>query len=550
MPLSVLAPLPTPESGPFTRAGSANYLDRATGFIKSAATDVPRFNYDFVTNSVSLLTEAAATNLILNSEVFDSWSKGGCTVGVNAAIAPDGNASADKLIEDTSLGDHYVTQNVTVAAAQPYTYSVFVKPAGRNFLQIGILNNNGTSGLGYVIYDLTLGAVSSSGKTGSGTLGTPTVVKFPNGWFRVSTTMTLASDVTSAGIYLLPQVTAGGGTQYTGDASSGLYLWGAQAEAGVKRTTYIATTSAAVTRAADVFTASMYSSVPEDSVYSPWSAATTYVLGDRCYSATTHRIYECVKAGTPANLNKDPTDPNNRTGATSTWWIDYAPTNRWAMFDDQVNTQTTASTSLTVVVRPGYLNSMYIAAVEADVISICIKDAPNGNVIYSYYGVLEGSAPSDWYEYFFDPFRPLTDFLVSGVDPFFNAEMTLILSKSAGTVKCGIIALGDLKPLGGTQYGAKAKPKTYSFIKVDDYGNNQIVKRKSAKDMSASAFLKLKEANSVLDIITNLLDVPCVWIGTDIPEYQGLRCFGLGSAEISYDHLEDCMLNLSVQGLI
>lgn len=277
-----------------------------------------------------------------------------------------------------------------------------------------------------------------------------------------------------------------------------------------------------------------------------WNAATNYTVGTRVYRATTHRVYENLVAGIDATL------PELATAGylTTPRWLDYSPTNRWAMFDNQVSTQTSQATPLTVVLQPGQFNSLYLGAIDADSVSVTVKDAPGGNTVFSYSGTLEGSAPDDYYEYFFDRFKPKTDLILSGIDEYISASLTISLTKTSGTILCGILSVGDLRPLGQTQYGAKAKPKTYSYIGIDDFGNNTIVRRKSAKDMSATAWLALSEANSVLDTITALLDVPCVWIASDADEYQGLRPFGLGSAEVSFDYPQDCLLSLEVKGLI
>jgi hypothetical protein len=220
------------------------------------------------------------------------------------------------------------------------------------------------------------------------------------------------------------------------------------------------------------------------------------------------------------------------------------------MFDGEVSTQTVAASPLTVVLRPGSFTGFYLAGLDAGTITVTVKDAPGGVVIYTYTGALEGSQPSDWDEYFFDRFKPLTDFLASDIDQYNSAEITVTLSSASGTVKCGVLAIGDLRSLGQTQYGAKAKPKTYSYIRTDDFGKTSIKRRKTAKDMDASAYLDLSEANTVTDLITELLDVPAVWIASGLPEYGFLRVFGLGSGEISPESPAQCQLSLSVQGLI
>lgn len=287
------------------------------------------------------------------------------------------------------------------------------------------------------------------------------------------------------------------------------------------------------------------SSVAEND-YAVYNASTTYALGVRCISTVTHRIYESAQAG---NVGKDPTNIANRAG-TSIWWIDVAPTNRWAMFDGIVSTQTSIASTLTVVLRPGVFNAFYLGGIDADTITYSVRDSPGGTVVSTYTGVLEGSAPDDYYEYFFDRFKPMTDFTASGIPEYNAAELTITLTKASGNVKVGILAVGDLRPLGKTQFGVKAKPKTFSYIKVDDAGNNTIKKRKASTDLSATAMLELSDANMVLGTLRSVLDVPCVVICSDRIVHEGLRCFGLVSGEISYDHPTHCQLSLNVQGLI
>lgn len=280
--------------------------------------------------------------------------------------------------------------------------------------------------------------------------------------------------------------------------------------------------------------------------YAAWSAATTYAVGGRCISTTTHRVYESLVAG---NINHDPTDITNRIGTTP-YWLDVSATNRWRMFDDQTTSQSSAATAMTVTLTPGSFNGFALLGLAADTISVTVKELFGDTTIYSYSGRLEDSAPDDYYEYFYSAFKPQTDFVASGIDSYAQMSITVTLAVASGTVYCGMLQVGDLRLLGLTQYGAKAKPKTYSYIKVNEYGENEIVRRKKATDLSCSAWLKVEDADSVNNTLGDLLDVPCLWIASDLDQHRSLRVFGLGSGDISFDHFQDCLLTLNVNGLI
>lgn len=290
----------------------------------------------------------------------------------------------------------------------------------------------------------------------------------------------------------------------------------------------------------------LISSTAPETDYAEWSAGTTYAAGERVIVATTHRIYESGQAG---NLSKDPTDILNRTGAPP-WWFEVKPTNRWAMFDGLINTATTITTPLTVVLQPGFAGAIYLSGLIGENISVSIKDAPGGEIVFTHSETLENSMPPDYWEHFFSPFRQQDDLLLTGIPPYSNMEITVTISSTSGNVACGFFAVGDLRPLGMTEFDAEAQPKTYSYIGEDNYGNTKIIQRPSAKNMRLTAEVDIDNADYVEETVRGLQDVPAVWIGVDLKNYAGLRVVGLGGGSLVYKNPRQCFLNLNVKGFI
>ncbi len=230
----------------FTRASSATRVN-SSGLIETVSSDVARFDYDPVTLAAKgLLIEEQRTNLLLRSQEFDnaSWVKTRATVTANAATAPDGAITADKLVEDsTAAASHYISQLVAShTSGATYTVSAYAKAGERSQIRV---NGDATIGLiSPAIFDLSSGTVTSSGG-----FTTTSMIALGNGWYRCIATGTATA--TAVGVWVLGLAVAGS-TSYTGDGTSGIYLWGAQLEAGAFATSYIPTTSATVTRAADV----------------------------------------------------------------------------------------------------------------------------------------------------------------------------------------------------------------------------------------------------------------------------------------------------------
>ena len=155
-------------------------------------------------------------NLLGYTQEFDNaaWAKSNATVTANAIAAPDGTLSADKLVEDATNNFHRTSQVPTLTAT-PTTASVYAKAAGRNWLYFA--NASSTQG---AYFNLATGVV---GTVLAGT--TASIISVGNGWYRCSITSTPAAGAQNYSIYT---ANADASYVYTGDGTSGIYVWGAQ----------------------------------------------------------------------------------------------------------------------------------------------------------------------------------------------------------------------------------------------------------------------------------------------------------------------------------
>ena len=237
----------TPSVGPtpsFTRASTGTYFD-ASGVLTTAAINGPRFDHVYNGSSwvsKGLLIEEARTNNLLQSNSFSTvWTALDGVAVANSGTSPDGTNNAWKLNElATSTPNHGIYQGpIGVAGAVPSTLSVYAKMGERNWMQIAPYDGSANY---FTWFDL------SNGTVGTNPAGnTATITPVGNGWYRCSVSRSSNS--------LYHQIFSANGDNngsYSGEVGKGIYIYGAQLEAGSFPTSYIPTTSATVTRSADV----------------------------------------------------------------------------------------------------------------------------------------------------------------------------------------------------------------------------------------------------------------------------------------------------------
>lgn len=253
--------IPTPAV--FTsRASTKTYFDN-TGVMRTAAVDEAAIDHGLVNGvwvSKGLSVEGQSTNLLLQSEAFDQWGSLRTSVVLNAAVSPDTASTADKVVEDTSTNTHGRFSSATsFAAGTSYTFSVVAKPAGRDNIQL-LLPAAAFGTDQRVRFNLLEGAAAPQG--GTSTYG---MQSLGNGWYRCWITAQATTTASASAVFYL---SGEAGLSYTGDGTSGLYIWGAQLEAGNAPSSYIPTTTAQVTRAADVTSSAQVTRVADMSTSS------------------------------------------------------------------------------------------------------------------------------------------------------------------------------------------------------------------------------------------------------------------------------------------
>jgi hypothetical protein len=190
-------------------------------------------------------TETAGTFLYAwGAQLVQGSVPGDYQVTTSAAAAvqysdPNGTRTADKLVEDTAAAVHWAGQAVTTVVA-PYTFSVRLKPGERTF---ALLYHN-ESGAGRV-FDLTNCVIG--GTAGLATPVSSNATSAGGGWCVCSITVNATAASNSFRVYTMQNSTT---YNYTGDGTSGIYIWGAQLSNSASVDPYVYNPQAAPTSTA------------------------------------------------------------------------------------------------------------------------------------------------------------------------------------------------------------------------------------------------------------------------------------------------------------
>ena len=259
-----------------------------------------------------------------------------------------------------------------------------------------------------------------------------------------------------------------------------------------------------------------------------WSAG-AYAVGDKRYLASTHRIYKrllAVGAGGGADDARPPSDFEGLDdGDPAKLWKEWAPTNRYAMFDDAVGSFTTAASPFVVELDPtDFVDSLALLDVSAATVRVQVLDG--ASVVYdTTVDMNDVNDVVDWYEYYFKPITRRTQVILTDLPPVTAARLRLSFTDTAA-IRVGTCKPGRLQVIGETEWRPTVSLRTFSSPELDpETGITRVVSGPKARRINVRVECPTPAFDQVINALTALADRPVVWLGVR-GQFETFNVFG------------------------
>jgi hypothetical protein len=288
---------------------------------------------------------------------------------------------------------------------------------------------------------------------------------------------------------------------------------------------------------------------PDATLSGEWTetvwAAGTYTIGSRRIMTATHKLYEVVAAST--------TDaPDVGAKANPQTWIEVSATNKYRAFDAVIDTQATDSTSpITYTFEPaGLCNSFAAFNVSgASEVVVTVTDSVEGVVYTNAVDMTDDTLVIDEYTWAFSPVIFRSQVILLDLPAYNNPQIDVSFNGDSN-VAVGEIVIGNSLTLGSALYGTAVETVDFSVYETDDFGNRQVVRRRTADLTEFKVGVMKNRINYVRNVLKDLRGVNCVWVGEGV-EDDATLVYGFGRG--SRIPIETPTMNemiITVQGLV
>ncbi len=276
-----------------------------------------------------------------------------------------------------------------------------------------------------------------------------------------------------------------------------------------------------------------------------WDDGEAYAKGDRVRPTSSgsdsHRLFESAADG---NVGNDPLEID------STHWLDAGFTNRWTLFDQVLQSQTTNEDSIEVErLAPGRIDTVAALNISAASAQVVMTDDLDGVVYDRTISLVSTDGIDNWAAYFREGIERRRNLILDDLPPYANTTLSVTLSAPDEIAACGVLLIGRSIKIGGTQWGATVGIDDYSRKGRDDFGNIRPLERAYSDRASFTLNVPKTRVDAVKALLTDYRATPILYIGH--ASYASTAVFGFWKSfdlQIAFPDISYC--SLDVEGLV
>ena len=282
-----------------------------------------------------------------------------------------------------------------------------------------------------------------------------------------------------------------------------------------------------------------------------YASGTTYATDDQVKvrykvdrSTLRYPVEEYTSLADNNTGNYPPTNP-------SKWQLN-GVSNRWAMFDGFVNTQTEKTDSIAVELDASNTDLAGLFRLQAKEISFALSSG--GEVKWSETIDLKTLSDASWYDYFFSDWQFQEDVLFTYTkysDATLAITITWFIDELA---ECGNCSIGSAIQIGNTQYEPSTGIIDYSKKTTDALGRTYLKQGNFAKRAEVELWLYNSQVDAVRKALTDIRGTPAIFDcnnqGVNGTDYTSLVIYGFYRAfDISIPGPVLSRCSLDIEGL-
>jgi hypothetical protein len=201
-----------------------------------------------------------------------------------------------------------------------------------------------------------------------------------------------------------------------------------------------------------------------------WLVSNTYQYGQEIRYG--HFIYKYA-----GDNNTNTTDnPEVDSKALTPKWVNVAPSNYYAMFDNETSTQTEVVDKIEFEIQVSNYDAISLLNIEGSSVLLTIVDNVSMSEVYlREIDLFDTSAIVDFYSYCFNEIQQVPSIYIDDLPLYTNATLKVVINNIGSVAKCGRLVCGRTYYIGTTGYGVNLNQESYSKKDTDIFGNTTLI---------------------------------------------------------------------------